>query len=1001
MLLASISFVSGDLLPGTGAALINRDLAISGVLQTQIIEISSGSYVYVTGSDAIPQSDFYGLGGTLVFTSGDKIFISGAGGGDSVTQDQLDSLSGYSASIIDLEATGSYLDNLTLGLSGSVSETYATMTNLGFTGSNLYNVTTGLSGTLTSIIANTGQAAWRAADNNASNLSGNLTQTGIVLNAKIDTLSGYGVSTYAQTTSLTATGVSLGAQINSLSGFTISASGALQTQIAAGGSVVKITGSAALVTANFTGIGGALVFTSGNQVFISGGAGGAGGITQGQLDSLSGWSASSVNLATTGSNLYNLVVGTSGQLMSDLASKTNLALTGSNLYNVIIGASGQSLLDFATKTQLTNSGVTLESQINSLSGYSASVVNLASTGQQSWSTANNNALNLSGNLTQTGASLFARDASISGALNTTIGISGSNLYVLVTGLSGQSFLDYTLKTNVTLTGQTLDNKINALSGYSASIVNLALTGSNLYTLITNASGASDIKYALATNLALTGSNLYNVSVGLSGQLVNDLASKVSLASTGQQAWSAANSNSLNLSGNLTITGQTLYNLLTNASGTFASVSNLALTGSNLYITLTGLSGSFNTQIASTGSQSWNAANNNGINLSGNLTNTGITLTSWIVTTSGNQLANAQNISGRLTATGQSLSAVIVTGSSIINLANFTGFNGIDIFRSGNFICITGGGSAGPGGGVSSLNTLDGDLTLQGSNISVSSVGTTITLSGSAENFVQISGDQTIYNVKTFRDTGVFGDAPITQLPSAPLQIASSGNFYLQTNLENFSTGNNASADYVITASDGTDSSYYIDLGLNNPGYNQSAYSMGTGHDGYLYVNGGDLTIATQTTGYNIQFYIEGTQSNKLVATVQNSGVDLPSGKYFSVNNSPITNFSRGGSFYNLDGINSGLQFMPIWYAPYTCRVTGVRGYIISGTSATVNAYRNFQNNNLLISDINVNATGAWVASGIIQAANLMFNPGDTLGIQVTQNVNNPVSIAVQVELMRS
>jgi hypothetical protein len=73
---------------------------------------------------------------------------------------------------------------------------------------------------------------------------------------------------------------------------------------------------------------------------------------------------------------------------------------------------------------------------------------------------------------------------------------------------------------------------------------------------------------------------------------------------------------------------------TGAYANFATVTNLALTGSNLFTSLTGLSGAFNTQIASTGQQAWTAANNNAINLSGNLTQTGITLNNKINSVSG-------------------------------------------------------------------------------------------------------------------------------------------------------------------------------------------------------------------------------------------------------------------------------------------------------------------------------------------------------------------------------
>lgn len=91
---------------------------------------------------------------------------------------------------------------------------------------------------------------------------------------------------------------------------------------------------------------------------------------------------------------------------------------------------------------------------------------------------------------------------------------------------------------------------------------------------------------------------------------------------------------------------------TGAYANFATVTNLALTGSNLFTNLVGLSGAFNTQIASTGQQAWSAANNNAINLSGNLTQSGITLNNKINAVSGYVEANfVRNISATGYVTG--------------------------------------------------------------------------------------------------------------------------------------------------------------------------------------------------------------------------------------------------------------------------------------------------------------------------------------------------------------
>lgn len=137
---------------------------------------------------------------------------------------------------------------------------------------------------------------------------------------------------------------------------------------------------------------------------------------------------------------------------------------------------------------------------------------------------------------------------------------------------------------------------------------LTATGSLLYL---NGLLIGSGTYASLAALAETGSNLYNLLVNESGVFVNQIAS------TGSQAWNAANNNGINLSGNLTLTGQTLDTKTNTLSGFVGQVS-----------------GGLETRITATGNAAINHANGIGVNLSGNLTTTGQTLYSLIVNDSG-------------------------------------------------------------------------------------------------------------------------------------------------------------------------------------------------------------------------------------------------------------------------------------------------------------------------------------------------------------------------------
>src|SRR4051794_5452744 len=55
--------------------------------------------------------------------------------------------------------------------------------------------------------------------------------------------------------------------------------------------------------------------------------------------------------------------------------------------------------------------------------------------------------------------------------------------------------------------------------------------------------------------------------------------------------------------------------------------------------------------------------------------------------------------------------------------------------------------------------------------------------------------------------------------------------YLQINLRNKSNGTNASTDYIATADNGTDSTFYIDMGINSSNYAPSVENFGGPNDG--------------------------------------------------------------------------------------------------------------------------------------------------------------------------
>jgi hypothetical protein len=85
--------------------------------------------------------------------------------------------------------------------------------------------------------------------------------------------------------------------------------------------------------------------------------------------------------------------------------------------------------------------------------------------------------------------------------------------------------------------------------------------------------------------------------------------------------------------------------------------------------------------------------------------------------------------------------------------------------------------------------------------------------------------------------------------------------YMQFNLRNDNTGTSASADYVITADSGTETSNYTDMGMNNSQYSIED-GIGEALDGYFYTTGNNLVLGTATADKEVKIFAGGFSSNE-------------------------------------------------------------------------------------------------------------------------------------------
>ena len=88
-----------------------------------------------------------------------------------------------------------------------------------------------------------------------------------------------------------------------------------------------------------------------------------------------------------------------------------------------------------------------------------------------------------------------------------------------------------------------------------------------------------------------------------------------------------------------------------------------------------------------------------------------------------------------------------------------------------------------------------------------------------------------------------------------LTVKGTINKYFQLSIQNKSSGNSASTDIVATANNGSETTNYVDLGINGGG--NSADYYGGQNDSYLYSVGGDLIIGTASASKNLVFLTAG------------------------------------------------------------------------------------------------------------------------------------------------
>jgi hypothetical protein len=443
-----------------------------------------------------------------------------------------------------------------------------------------------------------------------------------------------------------------------------------------------------------------------------------------------------------------------------------------------------------------------------------------------------------------------------------------------------------------------------------------------------------------------------------------------------QRWSTVYAQYLDVSANLNIAGNIVYNGDLNVAGNLTVQGNIIQVGNIVTETLT-------IQLANAASTA-NAANGAGITVGAN---------DNIATVLYNSTSNVWNMNIGLSTVGNITAPYFVgNGSLLTGLAAtygnanvvtlLAGFGSNTVSTTGN---ISGGYILGNGSQLTGLaaNYGNADVATFLANFGSNSISTTgnITSNYYFGNVAVLAGQNT-----RGEHAANLGAPGFTELNSnVILQITGNANSYAQINFQNISNGTHATTDYIATAEFGTDSTYFVDMGIASGNYDPTDVNNSLGNslypqDSYLYAmggnsvggQGGNLVVGTNEPGGVVRIIADGSTTDNIVATFSNVGMAIKG------NIIPVAN-----AVYSLG--NSTNYWANLWVANNTIYIGGVPLGMTAGNVLTVNGNAVLTNgsNTAVSTTGNITAGNIGITGGSLTWANASIVQTSASDVSIT------------------
>jgi hypothetical protein len=190
----------------------------------------------------------------------------------------------------------------------------------------------------------------------------------------------------------------------------------------------------------------------------------------------------------------------------------------------------------------------------------------------------------------------------------------------------------------------------------------------------------------------------------------------------------------------------------------------------------------------------------------------------------------------------------------------------------------------------------------GGNLTVTGNETVTTLAATSS--VGIGTTFTVFSTPPYQLTVTApGAIPTPALSYCVADFTNNINGYSQVNIRNANTSFNASGDLVITTDNGTDTTNFIDLGINNTGFNTSTWTVNGALDGYLYSSNTNFSIGVGLPNRYLSFFTGGTLAANERMRITDTGVSIGSTTTTGTASQPLQ--VTGGAYFSGVGTTPG------------------------------------------------------------------------------------------------